>query len=116
MCKYGKHCIHTSADSRAVFTIKVKGGVPTELSFQHRFAGALNIGSDVTPVDLRPWANRDFSDQTAGDGKGGWSDQGPLEDLHGIDPSLVSFGGMEFRLIDPKTNNGKAVLTFHYPY
>lgn len=114
--KYGKQCILTSADSRAVFTIKVKGGVPTELSFQHRFAGALNIGSDVTPVDLRPWANRDFSDQTAGDGKGGWSDQGPLEDLHGIDPSLVSFGGMEFRLIDPRTNNGKAVLTFHSPY
>lgn len=110
--KFGKHCLLTSADSRAVFTIKVRGKVPAELTFQHRFAGPLHPGRDVTPVDLRPWANRDFADEKAGDGRGGWSDQGPEEDLHGLDPSLVSFGGMEFTLVDPASNGGKAVLTF----
>ena len=110
--KFGKQCLLTSADSRAVFTVKVKGGVPTELTFQHRFAGPLHAGKDVAPVDLRPYANRDFADEKAGDGKGGWSDQGPEEDLHGIDPALVSFGGMEFTLIDPASNGGKSVLTF----
>ena len=110
--KFGKQCLLTSADSRAVFTISVKGGVPAELTFQHRFAGPLHAGKDVAPVDLRPYANRGFADEKAGDGKGGWSDQGPEEDLHGIDPALVSFGGMEFTLIDPASNGGKSVLTF----
>ncbi len=110
--KFGRRCLLTSADSRAVFTVRVKGGATTELTFLHRFAGPLRVGADVTPVDLRSFANRDFADEKPGDGKGGWSDQGPEEDLHGIDPALVSFGGMEFSLIDPAANGGNAVLVF----
>lgn len=116
LVKFGKRCLLATGDSRAIFTVKVKKDERTELTFQHRFAGPLNPGRDVTPVDLRAWANRDYGDAEAGDGKGGWSDQGPQQDLHGFDPAFVSFGGMEFTMIDPKNNDGKAVLTFDSPY
>lgn len=114
--KYGKQCVLTSSVSRAVFTLKVKQGVPVKLTFRHCYAGPLNVGTDVTPVELRPYANRDYTDATAMDGKGGWSDQGPDDDLHGFDPSLVSFGGMEFSMIDPQKNGGNAILTFDSRY
>ena len=65
-------------------------------------------------MDLRPWANRDFADEKAGDGRGGWSDQGPEEDLHGLDPSLVSFGGMEFTLVDP-ASTGESGSDVRFP-
>lgn len=114
--KYGQRCLLTSSSSRAVFTLKVKKGIPVELMFFHRFAGPLNIRTDVTPVNLRPYANRGYADEKAGDSKGGWSDQGPEEDLHGLDPALVSFGGMEFSMIAPDRNAGNSVLTFNSPY
>ena len=41
--------------------------------------------SDGFPLDFSKAANREFVDEVAGDGKGGWSDQGPKHDLREFD-------------------------------
>ncbi|MEK6797254.1 MAG: hypothetical protein AABZ39_20935 [Spirochaetota bacterium] len=65
-----------------------------------------------TAVDLIPAANMDFTDDKAGDGIGGWSDQGSENDLSGFDTARTDYRGIDFSIIDPKKNGGKAVLTF----
>lgn len=64
-------------------------------------------------VDLSRAANMGFADPVAGDGKGGWSDQGPENDGSGFDFRKSRYANVPFRVINPEENNGKAVLTFH---
>lgn len=69
-----------------------------------------NIQRSFKKIDLKPYATRDIKDEVAGDGTGGWSDQGD-NDLRMFD----EFGdremlGIPFEFIDPATNNNKAVL------
>jgi hypothetical protein len=62
-------------------------------------------------VNLRPYCNMGFADEAAGDGKGGWRDEGPLNDMACVEPGRKVFYGVPFDLIDPATNNGKSVIT-----
>lgn len=64
------------------------------------------------PLDLKAVANMDFQDEVAGDGKGGWSDQGADNDLRGFDITQHNFAGVRFTIINPATNQRRAVLTF----
>lgn len=100
---------------------------------------AMNLGAKIDvapqreftyfPVSLINHANRAFFDPEAGDGVGGWTDQGPKNDMsfflinhtgkyNGMDVTSVkfpvsqTFADRPFLLIDPTRNNGKAVLTF----
>lgn len=75
----------------------------------------VSAGEDF-PLDLSRNANMDFKDDVAGDGRGGWSDQGPENDLRGFDVSRKDFGGMSFQIVDPAKNNGRAVMTFDSQY
>lgn len=53
-----------------------------------------------------------FADPVAGDGKGGWSDQGPDNDAHNFKwRSPATFANVPFAVIDPAKNNGRSVLT-----
>jgi len=61
---------------------------------------------NAVPVDLRPHCTMGFADEKAGDGKGGWSDQGPTNDLSGLPLGRQTFAGIPFDLIDPATNGG----------
>ncbi len=65
-------------------------------------------------VDFSKSANMGFADEKAGDGKGGWSDQGPGNDFGEFDVKASEFGGVPFKIIDPATNDGKAVLSFRH--
>lgn len=63
------------------------------------------------PVDIRAVSNRGFADDAAGDGIGGWADQGPTNDmacfkLYGNQ----KFAGMQFEIINPKENDGKSAI------
>lgn len=62
------------------------------------------------PLDLRKAANMGFSDDTAGDGKGGWTDQGPENDLRKLPVGRRKLGGIEFDIIDPARNGGRSCL------
>lgn len=64
------------------------------------------------PLDLAKSANMGLVDKVAGDGKGGWSDQGPDNDAARFKPRRDNrYAGIPFQVIDPKKNGGKAVLT-----
>ncbi|MBL8993081.1 MAG: hypothetical protein JNM63_07055, partial [Spirochaetia bacterium] len=68
-----------------------------------------------TPLSLAAAANMDFKDETAGDGRGGWSDQGS-RDFRKFDTARSHFGGVDFNILDPSKNNGRAVITFKSPH
>jgi len=64
----------------------------------------------ATAVDLRQTANMGFADAVADDRKGGWTDQGPDNDLRMMPTGKQKFAGVEFNIIDPAGNQGKSCL------
>ncbi len=64
----------------------------------------------ATPIDLTKAVNMGFADDVAGDGKGGWTDQGRENDLRMIPPGPQRWQGTLFQIIDPAKNGGKACL------
>lgn len=85
-------------------------GACTGASFRYRFAFR-GIASEV--LDLSPAANRDFRDDAAGDGRGGWNDQGPENDLRMFRPGRHRFFGVEFQVVDPAENGGRACIVLN---
>lgn len=61
-------------------------------------------------ISLTPAANMAFADEIAGDGKGGWSDQGPNNDLKALPLGIKSFDGIYFNIANPKENDGKSCV------
>lgn len=75
----------------------------------------LNISFKVpvsTPLNLSSAANMGFKDDVANDGKGGWSDQGPDNDMRSFDIARKDYEGIPFKIIDPAANDGRAVISF----
>lgn len=62
------------------------------------------------PLELRSAFNREFRDQHAGDGSGGWTDQGPENDLRLLPTGKQRLGGIEFSIINPKENGNRSCL------
>lgn len=106
----GNGVLQVTYDDAETFPLRVRAGKPVQIEVLHRDAGLREPGQDVTPLPLKTVANRAFADQTAGDGKGGWTDQGE-QSLRGIVPQR-SYGGMEFDI--PKSGN--AVVTMDSPH
>lgn len=111
--RFGKQCVYFGWNPSIRIPLEGKKNVPVEISLQSIGCGPVTPKKDVFALDLAPFANMGFRDEVAGDGKGGWSDQG-IQDLRQYDPRWQSFCGMDFRIPDPRKNNGKAVLTFHH--
>jgi hypothetical protein len=63
-------------------------------------------------ADLAGVANMGFADDKAGDGAGGWSDQGWNNSFAEFEHSRRNFGGVPFAVIDPAARGGKAIITF----
>ncbi len=72
--------------------------------------------ADDFPLDLSKVANMGLADDVAQDGKGGWSDQGPEDDMRDFDISRTDYQGIKFQIVDPARNDGKAVVTFDSPH
>jgi hypothetical protein len=66
-------------------------------------------GAKILTVDLRAFANRGFHDEVAGDGKGGWTDQGE-NSLHGEEWGRQVYRGVPFEIIRSDMNGGKGVI------
>ena len=71
-----------------------------------------SISFKSEPVAIRKQANMGFRDKIADDKKGGWTDQGPENDLGMIKPGVRNIGGVTFDIIDPASNNGKSCMVF----
>ncbi len=61
-------------------------------------------------ITLKGTANMAFADEVAGDGKGGWSDQGALNDLAPFPVGKRFFNGVPFNIVDPKENGGVSCI------
>lgn len=69
------------------------------------------LGQNFTPLNLKEIANRGFADDVADDGKGGWTDQGSINDLRNFTyKGINKFGGVDFNIIDPEENNGNSCV------
>lgn len=62
------------------------------------------------PVNLKDVVNMGFRDPKLNDGKGGWTDQGPSNDLYMMKPGKLHALGMEFQILDPGRNSGRSCL------
>lgn len=62
------------------------------------------------PLSLRGVANRGVRDEIAGDHKGGWTDQGPDNDLSPLKSGHLNAARVNFEVIDPAGNDGRSVL------
>ncbi|MBR0459903.1 MAG: hypothetical protein IJJ26_11755, partial [Victivallales bacterium] len=63
-----------------------------------------------TPLDLRPACNMGFRDEVEDDNKGGWTDQGPANDLRMFPVGSQTFCNTTFDIVDPKKNAGKSCI------
>jgi hypothetical protein len=61
-------------------------------------------------VDLRQHVNMGFRDDKIGDQTGGWTDQGPLNDLRELPVGKQTFYGVPYDIIDPAANGGKSAI------
>lgn len=61
-------------------------------------------------LDISKVCNMGFADEVAGDGKGGWTDQGSNNDLRIFKPGKQTFNDIPFQVIDPQANGGKSCL------
>jgi len=79
--------------------------------FTEKFAYAQTLaGEQWYQVDLTGQANRGFADDVAGDGRGGWTDEGPDNDLRYLPTGLLTLYGVPFRVIDPAGNGGRSCI------
>ena len=62
------------------------------------------------PIDLRKAVNMGFVDKKDSDGRGGWTDQGPENDLRMLPTGKKRFKGTDFDIINPKKNGGKSCI------
>jgi beta-galactosidase len=66
--------------------------------------------SRVFFVDLSKQANRGFVDEVAADGKGGWDDGGPENDMRAFKTGKQRLAGVPFDIINPTGNNGRGCI------
>lgn len=66
---------------------------------------------DCYPLDISAACNMGYADEVAGDGVGGWSDQGPTNDLASFNlRGTVHLYNIPFNFIEPSANNGKSTI------
>lgn len=70
---------------------------------------------DSMPLDISAQANMGFRDETDGDRTGGWTDQGPDNDLSPMKIGKQLFCGLTFDILDPAQNGGRSCLVFAGP-
>jgi hypothetical protein len=103
----GSIVVDVPADGFVEISLGLRGATGT-VCFKN-----LEINNCDITIDLSRVANMGFGDETAGDGKGGWSDQGPTNDASAFDYRAKEFLGVPFLIIDPEGNGGKAVMSFN---
>jgi len=72
-------------------------------------------GYKSLPLEITAQANMGFADEVAGDCKGGWTDQGPENDLRMFKPGNYNFCGIAFNIIDAAQNRGNSCIILNGP-
>lgn len=108
------------------FSFTAVGTYPAGATSQSFFVGANPAGTQIfirnfrvsslsayDTLDISAQANFGFADEIAGDGKGGWSDQGPNNDFRSFPTGLRRFCDIPFNVISPEANGGRAIISFN---
>ena len=64
----------------------------------------------TVPINMRKFYNRHFLDSVAGDGKGGWTDQGADNSLDGVPWGISKFAGVPCEIVRFDQNDDKTCL------
>lgn len=62
------------------------------------------------PLSLKAAANMGFKDEVANDRQGGWTDQGPENDLRMFKPGKLKLQCVDFDIVAPDENAGKSCI------
>ena len=122
LARSGNACALAWHDGPVAFSYPVKAKEPVTVSFDYRSAGRVPSAKESNqfyPLSLASSANMGFADETAGDGRGGWTDQGPKNDLRALSPGVKVFCTWPFRILDPEKNGGRSCVIFrsvHSPF
>ncbi len=90
---------------------KENRGMVTQSSFDIRVAAGQY---QCFPLDIADQCNMGFKDEVADDKQGGWTDQGPGNDLSALKSGMYDFGGIKMNVIDPAQNRGKSSMVFGF--
>jgi len=85
---------------------------PVTIAVRYQMAEKYLDNPESLPLDLRNSVNMGLRDPVAGDGRGGWTDQGAERDLSLLIPGARKLDGANFTIADPAANGGKSMLTF----
>ena len=102
----GNVSARVSHDARLEQKLQLEAGKRYTFSLKFKVPGPVH---DI-PVDLSGFANRTLADDVALDGKGGWTDQGPEQDLRNFVPEQ-KYEEIAFQLASPN-KAGNSVLVF----
>ncbi len=75
----------------------------------------LRIRPEYTTLNFKSAANRAYADQRAGDGTGGWSDQGPDNDARAFNYKQKFFAGVPFKVSVPNQESPNTVVVMSCP-
>ena len=78
---------------------------PVKLSFSVSFQKF-----QFQTLDISKASNMGFRDDTADDKRGGWTDQGPANDLRMMKAGNQNLACVDFQIIDPEKNNGNSCI------
>ena len=67
------------------------------------------------PIPLNKVANMGFRDEKPGDGLGGWTDEGPQNDLRTFPVGKQKFGDVLFEIVNPEKNKNKSCIVLRGP-
>jgi hypothetical protein len=88
------HVIATEQEPKAFENIDPKDQQPKAMK---DFPIASELARDMlVPLDLSPVANMSLADDTPRDGKGGWMDEGPYNDMRNLQPGRHVWLGVPF--------------------
>ncbi len=93
--------IRKGSDSNSEYSILIESNGELKASFRKY---------RTEPFQMASLMNMGFADEKAGDGKGGWTDQGPDRDMRSFKPESFVYNGAVFNFSDPDYNDGKGCL------
>ena len=96
------------ADSVAVY-LMLNAGVGEVWFDDVSMTAGDSFPSELEPVDIRAACTTGFRDETAGDGRGGWTDQG-ANDVRDLPPGRQTWRSVPFDIVDPVRNGGNSCV------
>ena len=103
-----------NSQSRISTELNIKKDEVFEVSFEALAVPMEKFSDGDIHLNIRKYANMAFADENAGDGVGGWMDEGKKKSFRKFKSKIgkTSFEGVSFNIIDPEKNSGSSVMTF----